>query len=93
MAASAIRPDNDSHDWGTRAMMLRSLWDLSLRALPLRSPPHLVKLTGLLCMMLFPQLCQSSATTIAGRERRNLQKKEAGFKLTHHLLQRQCYHP
>ena len=46
MAASAIRPDSSSHEWGTRALTLRSLCDLSLGSLPLRSPPHLVKLTA-----------------------------------------------
>ena len=44
MAASTIKPDNNSRERGTGATTLRRrLWDLSHGSLPLRSPGHLVK--------------------------------------------------
>ena len=44
MAASTIKPDNNSRERGTGATTLRRrLWDLSPGSLSLRSPRHLVK--------------------------------------------------
>ena len=44
MAASTIKPDNNSRERGTGATTLRRrLWDLSPGSLPLRSPRQLVK--------------------------------------------------
>ena len=44
MAASTIKPDNNSRERGKGATTLRRrLWDLSPGSLPLRSPRHLVK--------------------------------------------------
>ena len=44
MAASTIKPDNNSRERGSGAATLRRrLWDLSPGSLPLRSPRQLVK--------------------------------------------------
>ena len=95
MAASIIKPDNNSREWGSGAATLRRrLWDLSPGSLPLGAHGSWSKFSVVPCVTLLPWLLwHSSAGTSAGRERRNVQKREPGFKLTHFLLRRRCHSP